>query len=97
MKTNIGSEAAYQDLKTEIALIHIIFYKPAVFLQTDVGSKGFYETGSRPKGAKAQLWVGSGFRASLRLIQHVIEAATAENRVSTQRPRCSLPMLIFAH
>lgn len=43
------------------------------------------------KGPKLSCGSAAGFRVSLCLIQHVIEAATVENRVSTQHPRCSLP------
>lgn len=53
--------------------------------------KAFMKQGVDQKGPKLSCGSAAGFRVSLCLIQHVIEAATVENRVSTQHPRCSLP------
>lgn len=61
MKTNITSTAADRNLKIQAFLVPVVFHKPAVFLQP-VGSKGFYQTGSWPQGAKAQLSVGCRVR-----------------------------------
>lgn len=102
MKTNMASKAANQELKIEIVLSPIIFHKHAVFLQPDASLKRLLSNWGLTQRCQSSAvgWLqGSG--ASLCLIQHVTEAVTLENPVSTQRPLCSLPAgktcLFFAH
>lgn len=103
MKTNMASKAANQELKIESVLAPPLYFTNMQFFcsLTPAWKRLLWNRGLTQRCQSSAMGWLQGSGASLCLIQHVTEAVTLENPVSTQRPLCSLPAgktcLFFAH